>query len=55
MTGVYQPCSQEHLRRYIAEFEFRYNNRAALGIEDAERTETVLSNIGGKRLTYRKN
>jgi transposase-like protein len=54
MKGVYQQCSQEHLKRYLAEFEFRYNNRSALGVEDIERTNNVLENIGGKRLTYRQ-
>jgi transposase-like protein len=52
--GVYQHVSSHHLQRYTTEFEFRYNNRAALGIEDAERTATVLKGIYGKRLTYRR-
>ena len=29
MKGVYQHCGD--LQRYLAEFDFRYNNRAALG------------------------
>ncbi len=52
MTGVYQHCSEKHLHRYLAEFEFRYNNRSALGVEDQERAETALKGIVGKRLTY---
>jgi transposase-like protein len=52
MKGVYQHCSERHLHRYLAEFDFRYNERSALGIEDAERTTKVLSGIIGKRLTY---
>jgi len=54
MTGVYQHCSAEHLKRYLAEFDFRYNEREALGVNDDVRADRVLQNIGGKRLTYRK-
>ena len=52
MTGVYQHCSSRHLKRYLAEFDFRYNQRVALGIADPERTEAALRGIVGKRLTY---
>ena len=52
MRGIYQHCSENHLHRYLAEFEFRYNNRAALGSNDADRADTLLSGIVGKRLTY---
>src|SRR5205807_10298716 len=34
MKGVYQHCREQHLHRYVAEFEFRYNNRIALGVDD---------------------
>lgn len=51
--GVYQHVSEHHLKRYLAEFDFRYNERVALGIDDAERTTRVLRGIIGKRLTYR--
>jgi transposase-like protein len=54
MTGIYQHCSAEHLERYLAEFDFRYNQRIALGIGDTERTENALGGIIGKRLTYRR-
>jgi transposase-like protein len=54
MRGIYQHCSSTHLHRYLAEFDFRYNNRSANGIEDAERSEILLAGIGGKRLTYRR-
>jgi transposase-like protein len=54
LTGVYQHCSSAHLHRYLAEFDFRYNNRSKLGIEDAERANNALKGIGGKRLTYRR-
>jgi transposase-like protein len=53
MNGVYQHCSSEHLHRYLAEFDFRYNHRAALEIDDTQRTVDALAGIGGKRLTYR--
>ena len=53
MTGVYQHCSEKHLHRYLAEFDFRYSNRARLGVNDAERTERMVKGIVGKRLTYR--
>jgi transposase-like protein len=54
MKGVYQHCAEKHLHRYVAEFDFRYNNRVRLGVDDAQRTERALQGIVGKRLTYRK-
>jgi hypothetical protein len=54
MKGVYQHSSEQHLHRYLAEFDFRYNNRIALGVNDAERTTNAMKGIGGKRLTYRR-
>lgn len=54
MKGTYQHCSEGHLHRYLAEFDFRYSNRSALGIEDTERTERVMQGIAGKRVTYRR-
>jgi transposase-like protein len=54
MKGVYQHCAEKHLHRYLAEFDFRYNNRGALGIEDSERAEIALAGVRGKRLTYRR-
>ncbi len=53
MKGVYQHCAEKHLHRYVAEFDFRYNNRVRLGVDDAQRTATALRGIVGKRLTYR--
>ena len=53
MTGVYHFCGEAHLHRYLAEFDFRYNNRTALGVTDGERTANALKGIEGKRLTYR--
>ena len=53
MKGVYQHCSEKHLHRYLAEFDFRYNNRAAMGVADDARATKRLRGIVGKRLTYR--
>ncbi len=53
MKGVYQHCGKQHLHRYLAEFDFRYNNRIALGVGDVERSNKALMGIVGKRLTYR--
>ena len=54
MKGVYQHCSEKHLHRYLAEFDFRYSNRVKLGVSDMARTELALAGIKGKRLTYRQ-
>ncbi len=53
MKGVYQHCSEKHLHRYLAEFDFRYSNRVRLGVNDEARTARALRGIVGKRLTYR--
>lgn len=55
MRGVYQHCSEKHLHRYLAEFDFRYSHRSATGVEDAARTERALIGIKGKRLTYARS
>jgi len=54
MIGVYQHCSEQHLKRYVAEFDFRYNNRAATGVDDGERAGKAIKGADGKRLTYRQ-
>ena len=53
MKGVYQHCAEHHLHRYLAEFDFRYSNRVALGVDDAVRSLIALKGAKGKRLTYR--
>jgi transposase-like protein len=53
MRGVYQHASKKHLHRYVAEFDFRYSNRVALGVDDQERTTIALQGVVGRRLTYR--
>lgn len=52
MKGVYQHCGHHHLNRYLAEFDFRYSNRKALGVNDTERADKLLSGVVGRRLTY---
>jgi transposase-like protein len=54
MKGVYQHCDEKHLHRYLAEFDFRYNTRTALGFNDLMRAEALATGIKGKRLTYRR-
>jgi transposase-like protein len=53
MKGVYQHCGERHLHRYLAEFDFRYSNRIALGVNDEARAARMVKGIVGKRLTYR--
>jgi transposase-like protein len=52
MKGIYQHCGEQHLHRYLAEYEFHYNNRAALGCNDTDRSVAALGGIVGKLLTY---
>ncbi len=54
IIGTYHHVSEAHLKRYLAEFDFRYNERSALGVEDAERTTCAIKGAEGKRLTYRR-
>jgi len=53
MRGTYQHCKEKHLHRYLAEFDFRYNNRIGLGIDDETRAVLMVKGAQGKRLTYR--
>jgi transposase-like protein len=52
MIGTYQHVEKKHLDRYLAEFDFRQNNRARLGIDDTQRAAIALQGVKGKRLTY---
>ncbi|MEA2882195.1 MAG: hypothetical protein QOH32_1451 [Bradyrhizobium sp.] len=54
MKGIYQHCSEKHLHRYLAEFDFRYNHRTMLGYSDGERAALAFKGGEGKRLTYRQ-
>ena len=55
VIGVYHHVSEAHLHRYLAEFDFRYSNRIALGVNYTQRSDEALRGIGGKRLTYRRS
>jgi transposase-like protein len=52
IIGVYQHVDSKHFDRYLAEFDFRMNTRAKLGIDDKRRAEIALQGVKGKRLTY---
>jgi hypothetical protein len=52
MRGIYQHCGKQHLHRYLAEFDFRYTNRAATGCDDTERTDRCIAGTIGRRLMY---
>jgi hypothetical protein len=52
VNGIYHHCDAKHLHRYLAEFDFRYNNRIARGVDDLERADNLLQGVVGKRLTY---
>jgi transposase-like protein len=54
INGTYQHVSPTHLKRYVGEFDFRYNNRVGLGVDDMQRTEKVARGAVGKRLTYQR-
>jgi transposase-like protein len=54
ITGTYHHISAQHLKRYLAEFDFRYNERSALEVTDAERAEKAVRGVFGKRMTYKK-
>ena len=53
MRGIYQHCGEKHLHRYLAEYDFRYNHRSALGFNDTDRAALAVTGAAGKRLTYR--
>jgi transposase-like protein len=53
LVGVYQHMDKKHLDRYLAEFDFRMNTRAKLGIDDAQRTGIAVEGFAGKRLQYK--
>jgi hypothetical protein len=54
ITGTYHHVSQKHLKRYLAEFDFRYNERTALEVTDAERATKAVRGVVGKRVTYQQ-
>lgn len=54
ISGIYHHVSEEHLQRYVDEFDFRFSNRKALGIDDNQRADLLLKGVVGKRLTYER-
>jgi transposase-like protein len=52
ITGVYHHVSPQHLKRYLAEYDFRYNERSALSVTDADRATKAVAGVVGKRVTY---
>jgi hypothetical protein len=53
LNGVYHHVGKHHLHRYLAEYDYRYNTRSKLGVEDQERTVGIIKGAEGKRLSYR--
>lgn len=54
MKGIYQHCAEHYPHRYVAEFDFRYDNRVRLGVDDAERAARIVRGAASKRLMYRR-
>lgn len=52
LVGTFHSVGEQHLQRYVTEFDFRWNTRAKLGYSDTDRAAIALKNIAGKRLTY---
>lgn len=51
INGTYHHVGSQHLHRYLAEFDFRYNTRK---ITDGERSCRLIGKVSGKRLKYRE-
>lgn len=49
LVGTYHHVSAFHLKRYVVEFDFRYNTRKST---DTDRAIALIGGIGGKRLMY---
>lgn len=54
LHGTFHSVSEKHLQRYCTEFDYRWNTRQSQGFTDQMRADALLSQIGGKRLTYRR-
>lgn len=54
IMGSFHSVSEQHLQRYVTEFEFRWNHRIALEIDDNMRATAIIKGADGKRLTYRR-
>lgn len=53
LVGIYQHVDKKHLDRYLAEFDFRQNTRAKLGVDDEARAMIAIRGMMGKRLMYK--
>ena len=53
LVGTYKHMSEQHLHRYLAEFDFHMGNRERLGANDTMRADLALKGVAGKRLMYR--
>ncbi len=53
INGVYHHVSETHLKQYLGEFDFRYNERSMLGVEDVERSTKAVKGVVGRRMTYK--
>jgi transposase-like protein len=51
LNGTYHHVNEQHLHRYLSEFDFRYNNRK---IKDSERASKALAGTMGKRLKLKE-
>ncbi|MEP7043846.1 MAG: IS1595 family transposase [Dokdonella sp.] len=49
LIGTFHHVSEQHLQRYCTEFDYRWNARKTT---DKERSDALLGQVGGKRLTY---
>ena len=54
ITGAYHHVSTQHLKRHLAEFDFRYNERSGFNITDAERAIKPIKGVVGERVTYQQ-
>ena len=54
LRGIFHHVGEQQLPRFVAEFDFCWNFCVKSGLNDRERAEALLSQIGGKRLMYRR-
>jgi transposase-like protein len=52
--GQFHSVSEAHLHRYLAEADFKFNHREAVGYDDTGRAAALLRGAKGKRLLYRQ-
>ncbi len=54
LDGTHHHVSKVHLARYLAEFDYRFTHRTALGVSDTQRMEMLVGATPLRRLTYRR-